>query len=166
MGGKDVDSALAAVKYLVREHQIDPGRIGLYGASYGGFYTLMALFTHPGIFAAGIAMVPVTDWAHYDHGYTSRILNLPYDDEEAYKRSSPIYFAEGLRDNLLMVAGIEDGNVLVQDTLRLVQRLIELKKGGWDCHLYPTEGHGVGQESGRYDFYRRTAEFFDRHLRK
>ncbi|MDH5406904.1 MAG: prolyl oligopeptidase family serine peptidase, partial [Candidatus Aminicenantes bacterium] len=89
MGGKDVDSAIAAVEYLVNNHNVDRKRIGLYGGSYGGFYTLMALFTHPGVFAAGVAYVPVTDWAHYNHGYTSRILNLPYEDEEAYKRSSP-----------------------------------------------------------------------------
>jgi dipeptidyl aminopeptidase/acylaminoacyl peptidase len=165
MGGKDVDSALAAVEYLVKNHNVDRERIGLYGASYGGFYTLMALFTHPGVFAAGVAMVPVTDWAHYGHGYTSRILNLPYEDEEAYKRSSPIYFADGLKDHLLIVDGIEDGNVLVQDTMRLVQRLIELRKDGWDCHLYPTEGHGVIQESSRLDYFKRLTRFFDQYLK-
>lgn len=165
MGGKDVDSALAAVEYLVKNHNVDRKRIGIYGASYGGFFTLMALFTHPGVFTAGVAMVPVTDWAHYNHGYTSRILNLPYEDEEAYKRSSPIYFADGLQDHLLIVDGIEDGNVLVQDTMRLVQRLIELEKDGWDYHLYPTDGHGVGKESSRLDYYKRLTRFLDRYLK-
>ncbi|MDH5715625.1 MAG: prolyl oligopeptidase family serine peptidase, partial [Candidatus Aminicenantes bacterium] len=163
--GKDVDSAIAAVEYLVNNHNVDRKRIGLYGGSYGGFYTLMALCTHPGVFAAGVAYVPVTDWAHYNHGYTSRILNLPYEDEEAYKRSSPIYFADGLQDHLLIVDGIEDNNVLVQDTIRLVQRLIELKKDGWDCHLYPVEPHGVRQETSRLDYHKRLVGFFNRYLK-
>jgi len=165
MGGKDVDSAVAAVEYLVNNHNVDRKQIGLYGGSYGGFYTLMALFTHPGVFAAGVARVPVTDWAHYNHGYTSRILNLPYEDEEAYKRSSPIYFADGLQDHLLIVDGIEDNNVLVQDTIRLVQRLIELKKDGWDCQLYPIEPHGLRQETSRLDYYKRMTRFFDQYLK-
>jgi dipeptidyl aminopeptidase/acylaminoacyl peptidase len=164
MGGKDVDSALAAVQYLTKNHNVDPKRIGLYGASYGGFFTLMALFTHPGVFAAGVATYPVTDWAHYGHGYTSSILNLPYEDEEAYKRSSPIYLANGLQDHLLIVHGIEDSNVYVQDTMRLVQRLIELKKADWDYQVYPTENHGF-QETSRLDYLHRLIQFFGQHLK-
>jgi dipeptidyl aminopeptidase/acylaminoacyl peptidase len=166
MGDKDIASALAAVDYLVEKHNVDRKRIGIFGESYGGFYTLMSLFKHPGIFAAGIAQVPVTDWAHYNHGYSSRILNLPYEDEEAYLKSSPIYFADGLQDALLIVDGMEDSNVLVQDTMRLVQRLIELRKDNWYYHIYPTEGHGLRQESGRLDFYKRLTEFFNRYLKQ
>jgi len=166
MGGKDVDSAVAAVEYLVNNHNVDRKRIGLYGGSYGGFYTLMSLFTHPGVFAAGVARVPVTDWAHYNHGYTSRILNLPYEDEEAYKRSSPIYFADGLQDHLLIVDGIEDNNVLVQDSVRLVQRLIELKKDGWSYQPYPIEPHGFRQETSRLDYNKRLIRFFDQYLKQ
>ena len=164
MGGKDVDSALAAVDYLASEHAVDRKKVGLYGASYGGFFTLMALFQHPGAFAAGVAVVPVTDWAHYNHGYTARILNLPFEDEEAYERSSPIYFADGLQDRLLLVDGLEDDNVLVQDTLRLSQRLIELEKDTWDMHIYPIEPHGFRQESSRLDYLRRLTRFFETHL--
>ncbi|NIS34816.1 MAG: prolyl oligopeptidase family serine peptidase, partial [Actinobacteria bacterium] len=73
-----------------------------------GFITLMALFTAGDTFKAGAALRSVTDWAHYNHGYTSRILNLPHDDEEAYERSSPIYFAEDMRpdQHLLMLHGM------------------------------------------------------------
>ncbi|HEX8118350.1 MAG TPA: alpha/beta fold hydrolase, partial [Pyrinomonadaceae bacterium] len=90
MGGKDLDDHLDAVRYLVAEHGVDPRRVGLYGGSYGGFITLMAMFTTPDIFAAGAALRPVTDWAHYNHPYTANILNEPQDDPEAYRRSSPI----------------------------------------------------------------------------
>ena len=107
-------------------------RIGVYGGSYGGFITLMALFTSPDTFAAGAALRPVTDWAHYNHGYTSNILNEPQDDAEAYRKSSPIYFAEGLKGALLICHGMVDTNVHFQDSVRLVQRLIELRKENWE----------------------------------
>ncbi len=68
---------------------MDPKRIGVYGGSYGGFITLMAMFTPPDVFAAGAALRPVTDWAHYNHGYTSDILNLPQNDAEAYAHPRP-----------------------------------------------------------------------------
>ncbi|HEV2668873.1 MAG TPA: prolyl oligopeptidase family serine peptidase, partial [Blastocatellia bacterium] len=93
MGGKDLSDQIDAVKYLAADHGVDPKRVGIYGGSYGGFITLMAMFTEPDVFAAGAALRPVTDWAHYNHGYTSNILNTPQGDAEAYKRSSPIYFA-------------------------------------------------------------------------
>ena len=104
-------------------------RIGVYGGSYGGFITLMALFTSPDTFAAGAALRPVTDWAHYNHQYTSNILNEPQGDAEAYRKSSPIYFAEGLKAPLLIAHGMVDVNVHFQDSVRLAQRLIELRQG-------------------------------------
>ncbi|MGH9675133.1 MAG: DPP IV N-terminal domain-containing protein, partial [Bryobacteraceae bacterium] len=91
MGGKDLDDHVDAARWLVKQHQVDARKIGLYGGSYGGFITLMALFTQPDVFAAGAALRPVTDWAHYSHGYTSNILNVPQRDNESYRRSSPIY---------------------------------------------------------------------------
>ena len=87
MGETEVKSGLAAVEYLVTEQGVDRERIGLFGGSYGGFFTLMSMFKHPGVFKAGAVRAPVTDWAHYNHGYTTRILNAPYDDTEAYARS-------------------------------------------------------------------------------
>src|SRR5690606_17537085 len=132
MGGKDLSDHAAGARYLAEHEGVGPGRIGIYGGSYGGFTTLMALFTEPDVFAAGAALRAVTDWAHYNHGYTSRILNLAHDDEEAYRRSSPIYFAEGLRAPLLIAHGMVDTNVHFQDVVRLAQRLIELGKTDWE----------------------------------
>ncbi|MGZ7079277.1 MAG: prolyl oligopeptidase family serine peptidase, partial [Thermoanaerobaculia bacterium] len=124
MGGKDLEDQLDAAHWLVQQHGVDPKRIGVYGGSYGGFITLMALFTAPGTFTAGAALRPVSDWAHYNNSYTSNILNTPQSDPEAYRRSSPIYFADGLRDNLLICHGVTDTNVFYQDSVRLVQKLI------------------------------------------
>jgi dipeptidyl aminopeptidase/acylaminoacyl peptidase len=166
MGGKDIDSAVAAAKWLAEKHGVDPRRIGIYGGSYGGFFTLMALFKHPGVFAAGAALYPVTDWAHYNHPYTSNILNEPSADDEAYRRSSPIYFAGGLQDRLLILHGMHDRNVHYQDTIRLAQRLIELKKSGWELATMPIEDHGWQNEYSRLDSYRRVFGLFEDVLKR
>jgi len=119
----------------------------------------------PGVFAAGAAHAPVTDWAHYNHSYTTRILNAPYGDHEAYLRSSPIYLAEGLKDHLLITHGIQDDNVHFQDSVRLAQRLMELRKDNWDFMLYPIEPHGFQEEYSRLDEMRRRVKLFERVLK-
>ncbi len=111
MGGKDLDDQVDGARFLVAEKGIDSARIGIYGGSYGGFITLMALTTQPGVFTAGAALRSVTDWAHYNHGYTSNILNTPTTDSLAYRRSSPIYYADQLQGKLLMLHGVVDVNV-------------------------------------------------------
>ena len=164
MGGKDLSDQVDGARYLAESEGVDPARIGIYGGSYGGFITLMALFTEAEHFAAGAALRSVTDWAHYNHWYTSRILNQPQDDDEAYRRSSPIYFAEGLEDPLLIAHGMVDTNVHFQDVVRLAQRLIELGKTDWELAVYPVEGHGFEEPASWTDEYRRILELFDRSL--
>jgi len=166
MGGVDLDDHLDAAKWLAAEHQVDPKRIGIYGGSYGGFITLMALFTSPDTFAAGAALRPVTDWAHYNNGYTANILNTPQKDPEAYRRSSPIYFAEGLKNALLMCHGVIDVNVHFQDTVRLAQRLMELRKENWEVAMYPLEDHSFVEPTSWADEYKRILKLFERELRK
>lgn len=162
MGGADLTDQVDGARWLVAEEGVDPARIGIYGGSYGGFITLMALFTEPDTFYAGAALRSVTDWAHYNHRYTSRILNLPHEDEEAYKRSSPIYFAEGFRGHLLIAHGMVDVNVHFSDVVRVAQRLIELGKENWELAVYPVEDHGFVEPSSWTDEYRRILELFER----
>ncbi len=164
MGGRDLQDQVDASRYLNKNFGIDPERIGIYGGSYGGFITLMALFTEKEHFGAGAALRSVTDWAHYNQGYTSNILNLPQGDTLAYRRSSPIYFAEGLEDPLLMAHGMVDVNVHFQDIVRLSQRLIELGKTRWELAAYPVEDHAFVRPSSWTDEYRRIFELFERHL--
>jgi len=164
MGGKDLDDIVDAAKYAVAQHGADPGKIGLYGGSYGGFITLMAMFTQPDVFAAGAALRPVTDWATYNHGYTSDILNTPQADPEAYRRSSPIFFAEGLKGALLICHGMVDTNVEFQDTVRLMQRLIELHKENWSVAPYPVEDHTFVLASSWTDEYKRILKLFETNL--
>jgi dipeptidyl aminopeptidase/acylaminoacyl peptidase len=165
MGGKDLEDIVDGARYLAAKEQVNPRRIGLYGGSYGGFITLMAMFTTPDVFAAGAALRPVTDWAHYNHGYTSNILNVPQKDAEAYRKSSPIYFADGLRGALLICHGMVDTNVHFQDSVRLAQRLIELRKENWELAVYPVENHAFSEETSWADEYRRILKLFEEHLR-
>lgn len=163
-GGKDLDDLVDAARWLTATQGIDPKRIGVYGGSYGGLLTLMALFKEGDTFACGAALRPVTDFSRYNHGYTARILGLPQDDFEAYKRSSPIYFAEGLKGGLLICHGMQDSNVFFQDTVRLAQKLIELGKDDWEVAIYPVEDHGFTEPSSWADEYKRIFRLFEKHL--
>jgi dipeptidyl aminopeptidase/acylaminoacyl peptidase len=166
MGGKDLSDHVDAVNYLVKTYGVNPQHIGLYGGSYGGFITLMAMFTEPNVFAAGAALRPVTDWANYNHGYTANILNEPYNDSLAYRKSSPFYFAEGLKGHLLICHGMVDVNVHFQDAVKLSQRLIELGKDNWELAPYPMEDHGFIEPSSWTDEYKRIYKLFETVLKK
>lgn len=164
MGGKDLSDQIDGKKYLVQELGIDATRVGIYGGSYGGFITLMALLTEPGEFACGAALRSVTDWNHYNHEYTSNILNYPNTDSIAYHRSSPINFAENLQDRLIMLHGMVDDNVQFQDVVRLSQRFIELGKKNWELAVFPVEAHGFKRADSWTDEYRRILEMFNEEL--
>ena len=165
MGGKDLEDVVDGAKFLVATEKVDPKRIGVYGGSYGGFITLMAMFTTPDVFAAGAALRPVTDWSHYNHGYTSDILNTPQTDPEAFKKSSPIFHAAGLKGHLLILHGMVDTNVFFQDSVRLVQRLIELRKENWEIAPYPVENHSFTEETSWADEYKRILKLFETEVR-
>jgi dipeptidyl aminopeptidase/acylaminoacyl peptidase len=165
MGGKDLDDVVDGAAYLAKAHKVDARRIGVYGGSYGGFITLMAMFTSPETFAAGAALRPVTDWAHYNHPYTSNILNEPQTDSESYRKSSPIYFADRLKGALLICHGMVDVNVHFQDSVRLAQRLIELRKENWELAVYPVEDHGFVEATSWADEYKRILKLFEENLK-
>ena len=165
MGHPELEDYLDGLDWLVGAKQGDRARAGIYGGSYGGFLTFMALFREPGVFKAGAALRPVTDWAQYNHEYTSNILNTPELDPEAYQRSSPIEYADGLQDALLIAHGMIDDNVFFKDTVDLVQKLIELRKDDWWVAPYPLERHGFTHADAWYDEYRRILELFDEHVK-
>ena len=166
MGGRDLTDQVDGVKLLVEKYGVNPKHVGLYGGSYGGFITLMAMFNESEVFASGAALRSVTDWAHYNHGYTSNILNEPFNDPIAYKRSSPIYFADKLKGNLLMAHGMVDVNVHFQDIVRISQRFIELGKDNWELAVYPVEDHGFVEPSSWTDEYKRIFKLYENTLKK
>ncbi|ABV88831.1 S9 family peptidase [Shewanella pealeana] len=166
MGTPEVEDLKDGVNWMAANVNVDAGKVGTYGGSYGGFLTFMALFNEPELFQAGAALRPVTDWAHYNAPYTSNILNTPDVDPIAYERSSPIEHAEGLQKPLLIMSGVLDDNVFFQDSVRLVQRLIELEKPMFETAIYPVEPHGFRQPSSWLDEYRRIHELFEQELKK
>ena len=165
MGTPELQDLVDGVDWLVKNHAVDPARVGVYGGSYGGFMSLMALFREPDVFKAGAALRPVTDWMSYNHEYTSNILNNPQDDPIAYRRSSPIEYADGFKGHLLIAHGMIDDNVLFQDSVRLYQRLIELHKENFEIAPYPMEPHGFVHADSWYDEYRRILKLFEDNLK-
>jgi dipeptidyl aminopeptidase/acylaminoacyl peptidase len=166
MGHPEVDDLKDGVAWMAQHANIDTKRVGTYGGSYGGFLTFMSLFTAPDLFQCGAALRPVADWAHYNAPYTSNILNTPDDDPLAYSRSSPIEHAQGLKNHLLILGGIEDDNVFFQDSVRMVQHLIELENPHFDMAYYPVEHHGFRQPSSWLDEYRRILRLFETDLKR
>ena len=166
MGYPELEDYVDGVNWMVANQQGDVKNVGVYGGSYGGFMTFMALMRAPDMFKSGAALRPVSDWTTYNHDYTANILNTPEVDPEAYKKSSPIEYADQLRGNLLIAHGMVDDNVFYQDSVRLAQRLIELKKDHWELASYPLERHGFVQPESWYDEYRRIYQLFERTLKK
>ncbi len=166
MGHPELEDLLDGIDWLVANRRGDPDRVGVYGGSYGGFMALMAMFRAPDKISAAAALRPVTDWAHYNHGYTSNILNTPLVDPSAYTLSSPIYYAEVFPNKPLLIAhGMQDSNVHVQDSIKLQQRLIELEKENFELALYPIDSHGFKYPSSWLDEYRRIFKLFEDHVR-
>ncbi|NRD75356.1 S9 family peptidase [Shewanella sp. VB17] len=165
MGTPEVEDLQDAVNWMAVNIHVDANKVGTYGGSYGGFLTFMALFNKPELFQAGAALRPVTDWAHYNAPYTSNILNTPDIDPIAYQRSSPIEHAQGLQKPLLIMSGVLDDNVFFQDSVRLVQRLIELEKPMFETAIYPVESHGFKEPSSWLDEYRRIYKLFEQELK-
>ncbi len=160
MGYPELEDFKDCIDFVVANHNADPENVGIYGGSYGGFMTLMAMFLEPETYKAGAALRSVTDWRHYNHGYTSNILNNPEVDPEAYDLCSPINHAQGLQGHLLMLHGMQDNNVVAQDIIRLSQRLIELEKQNWELALAPIEPHGYHEPSSWLDQMRRIHKLF------
>ena len=165
MGHPELDDYVDGVNWMVANQQGDAKNVGIYGGSYGGFMTFMGLMRAPDVFKSGAALRPVSDWTTYNHEYTANILNTPEVDPEAYKVSSPIEFAENLKGHLLIAHGMIDDNVFYQDSVRMTQRLIELKKDHWELASYPLERHGFVQPESWYDEYRRINQLFERTLK-
>ena len=165
LGGLDLEDLISGVEYMVKQGYIDPERVGCYGGSYGGFLTLMALFNSPDTFRCGAALRPVTDWENYHTHYTTQRLNTPQSDLEAFRQSSPIHFAKNLKAHLLICHGVLDSNVHFQDTVQLVQKLIEYGKS-FELMIYPKERHSFRQPKSWIDEYRRIEQMFDNYLRK
>lgn len=164
MGHPELEDLEDGANWLVRTMHVDRKHVGIYGGSYGGFLTYMAMFRKPDLFAAGAALRPVGNWADYNHFYTADILNTPAVDPQAYDDSSPIHFVAGLQHPLLICQGMQDDNVFFMDTVHIVQRLLELKKPNFEVMFYPLEHHAFKAPIAWLDEYRRIFRLFQTYV--
>ncbi len=168
LGGKDYDDHLDAIDYAVKTYAVDQKRVGVYGGSYGGFMAGMLAMRAPDKIAAAAALRPVFDWKNYFASspiYTLERLGFPDKNVEAYKRSSPIAYAENLQRPLLILHGLVDDNVPAQDSIQLIEKLMRLEKTQYfEAMLYPSESHGFQRPSSWTDEYERILSFFEKHL--
>ena len=164
LGTYELDDQVAGVEWLKTQTYVDPDNIGIWGWSYGGYVTLLALFKAGDVFKAGTSVAPVSDWRLYDTIYTERFMKRPVDNEQGYFEGSPANFVDGLEGNLLLMHGDADDNVHVQNSIRLVRDLIDAGKD-FDLMLYPRRYHGISGAADRMHLYQKMTDFFDRHLK-
>ncbi|HMT07656.1 MAG TPA: alpha/beta fold hydrolase [Pyrinomonadaceae bacterium] len=169
LGGKDFDDHIDAIDFMVKNYGVNQSKIGVYGGSYGGFMAGMLAMRAPERIAAAAALRPVFDWKNYyasSPGYTAQRLGFPDKNPEAYKRSSPITYADKLERPLLILHGMADDNVHVQDSVQLIEKLIRLGKTQYfDAMLYPSENHAFVRPESWADEYERILALFERHLK-
>jgi dipeptidyl-peptidase-4 len=162
MGGVEIEDQVAGARWLASQPGVDPTRIGIYGGSYGGYMTLLALMKAPEVYAAGVALAPVTDWRLYDTHYTERYMGDPAEGD-AYARSNPVTYVEGLQDPLLLVHGMADDNVFFDHSVKLMAALQQARKP-FELMTYPGKRHRITGEDERVHLYRMMFDFFERHL--
>ncbi len=163
LGKYELEDQLAGVEYLQTLPYVDAERIGIWGWSYGGYMTLMALFKAPDVFKAGVAVAPVTDWRLYDAIYTERYMKLPEDNAEGYEAAAPINFVDDFKGKLLVMHGDADDNVHVQNTFQLAKKMIDAGKD-FDLMIYPRKTHGISGPEARVFLFNKMTNFFLKNL--
>lgn len=149
LGQVDLADQIAALRQITERPYVDATRVGIFGGSYGGYMTVLALLKEPDLFHVGVAHAPVTDWRNYDTIYTERYMRTPQDNAEGYDLGSALPHAANLRGKLLLTHGSVDNNVHPGNTIQLVNALIQAGKR-FDLMLYPDNRHGVRGTAGRH----------------
>jgi len=142
LGKYESDDQISAAQYFGTLSYIDASRIGIWGWSYGGFMSSTCLTKGADVFKAAIAVAPVTNWRYYDNIYTERYMQLPKDNEEGYDKNSPINMVDKLKGKYLLVHGTGDDNVHFQNSVKMVEKMVELNKP-FQSAYYPDKNHGI-----------------------
>jgi len=163
MGTVEVDDQVAGVQYLAALPYADTGRTGIFGWSYGGYMTCMAMMRAPDIFKVGVAGAPASDWDGYDTAYTERYMGTPQSNPEGYYDSSVLNHVQKLEGRLLIVHGMVDENVQFRHTARLLRALTEADKDV-DLLIFPEERHMPRSQKDLEYEERRIVQYFKDHL--
>jgi dipeptidyl-peptidase-4 len=158
-GEVELADQLAGVAWLKQQSYVDGERVGIWGWSYGGYMTCLALLRAGDTFKAGFAGAPVTDWRYYDTIYTERYMGLPQDNPDGYRDSSPTNYAAGLRGKLLIAHASGDDNVHFGNTMGLAEKFVEAQKYA-EFLVYPGRGHGITDAPARIHIFNRVTQFF------
>ena len=163
MGGIEITDQVLGAKWLQAQAFVDPKRIAIFGWSYGGYMSLKALAQHSDVFAAGVAVAPVTDWALYDTHYTERYMDHPNANPQGYKEASVLTHVAGMRSPLLLVHGMADDNVLFTHSTQLMA-LLQAQGTAFDLMTYPGGKHGLSGKASQVHVFSAIAAFLRREL--
>lgn len=163
LGKFETMDQIAAAQWFGKQDYIDPGRIGIFGWSYGGYMSLLCLFKGADVFKMAISVAPVTNWRFYDSVYTERFMGKPQDNASGYDDNSPINHVQKMKGKLLLVHGMADDNVHFQNSVELVQKLIEYNKQ-FDMQFYPNRNHGIYGGNATIHLYTKMTDFIEENL--
>lgn len=163
LGKYETIDQLESAKYLGSLPYVDAGKIGIWGWSYGGFISSGCMVKGDGIFNTAVAVAPVTNWRYYDNIYTERFMRTPQENKDGYDNNSPLFFADKLKGNLLLIHGTADDNVHVQNTLELSERLVQANKE-FDMMLYTNRNHSIYGGNTRIHLFNKIESYFREHL--
>jgi dipeptidyl-peptidase-4 len=158
LGEMETADQLTAARYFGGLPYIDKERVGIYGWSYGGYMASLCMTRGNGIFKAGIAVAPVTNWKFYDSIYTERYMRTPQENNKGYEDNSPLNYADGLQGEFLLVHGMSDDNVHLQNSVDFARALIEADKQ-FEMMFYPGQNHGIRGGNSRNHLYRKMFTF-------
>lgn len=165
VGKPQVEDLVDGVKWMVENLAVDPKRVGIHGWSFGGFQTQMCLYTEPEVFAVGIAGAGPTEWENYNAWYSTGTIGPSRAGQTDLSKFSLLPLAKNLKGRLLLVHGVEDSNVLYQDTVRVYRELLKAGKEALvDLFIDPTGGHGMGGDVKTLNRYRKFEDFLLTHL--
>lgn len=163
LGKYEVEDQIEAARQLGKEPYIDAERIGVWGWSYGGFMSSNCILKGNDVFKMAIAVAPVTNWRFYDTIYTERYMRTPQENASGYDDNSPINHVEKLKGAYLLVHGTADDNVHVQNTMRMVEALVQANKQ-FDWAIYPDKNHGIYGGNTRLHLYTKMTNFIKENL--
>ncbi len=158
LGKYETEDQIAAARWLGGQDYVDAGRIGIWGWSYGGYMSSLGITKGADVFKAAIAVAPVTNWRFYDNIYTERYMRTPQENADGYDDNSPINHVEKLKGAYFLVHGSADDNVHVQNTMRMVEALVQANKQ-FDLFIYPDKNHGIFGGNTRYHLYTKMTKF-------
>ncbi|MDZ4750628.1 MAG: S9 family peptidase [Flavobacteriales bacterium] len=163
LGKLETEDFIDFAEYLGAQTYIDKARIGMHGWSYGGYMTSLCMTKGADVYAAGIAVAPVTNWKYYDSIYTERFMRTPQENSGGYENNSPINFADQLKGDFMLVHGSADDNVHYQNTMDMISALVKANKQ-FDLFIYPNKNHGIYGGNTRLHLFTRMTDFLKENL--